>query len=69
MRDCNVLLIKKIIMGKVKKEKKVFTKADLSKIMGGGASASTSVRAKAQSQDLASARTGASQAAVSDNLN
>lgn len=56
-------------MEKVKEGKKVFTKKDLSKIMGGGASASTAIRAKAQNQDLASARTGASQAAVSDNLN
>lgn len=67
MSEFIILII--FIMEKVKEGKKVFTKKDLSKIMGGGASASTAIRAKAQSQDLASARTGASQAAVSDNLN
>ena len=56
-------------MKKVKEERKVFTKQDLSKIIGGGATASTSVRSNAKAQDMASARTGASQAAVSDNLN
>jgi hypothetical protein len=68
MSILNLVLIKNCsIMKKMKEEKKIFTKEDLSRIMGGGASASTSLRAKAE--DMASARTGASQAAVSDNLN